>query len=373
MSKLAPIAKNLLYALEVYERELAGKRAAEDHIPFLKEVISKLGQLGGEEQKIESTALDQYSDSGKQARTLAKWIDQFNRFVSDRESDILDLIENHSERPFRLPIIQSHQGGSHSPTLYTIGYVDVISANEDPIFKSEKGKDERETATDTHHTPMIVQHISAKSNESADAIFATESVEKGSTPRVRISRNSNDPLFQQVRFKLKDLKRAPWYIKIAMPYFKNKKARLTFLAGISITYVVVIGSWIAILEAGNLVIFVIAILATYPIILSTIHKYFQLLKNKHILISDLFAPLSVVCTVEQLEMDNDYGVSEKIYYLSAKIYVADCPICKYIHGVSDTILLEKPFFGGKIYGSCFQNPKQHRYSFDKDLKTGVKL
>jgi hypothetical protein len=51
-----------------------------------------------------------------------------------------------------------------------------------------------------------------------------------------------------------------------------------------------------------------------------------------------------------------------------------CPVCLNQYSLKNSVQLENhSLFNRRIIGKCLNNPREHKYSFDKDLMTGQRL
>lgn len=99
----------------------------------------------------------------------------------------------------------------------------------------------------------------------------------------------------------------------------------------------------------------------------------QLVTNNITCIYTIDTPSSSICIARPLEATNTkYPKNENFKELTFIEVFADCPICKHYAGQTRTIVLhDHVFIGSRITGICKNNPKLHRYTFDKDAMIGM--
>ncbi len=100
----------------------------------------------------------------------------------------------------------------------------------------------------------------------------------------------------------------------------------------------------------------------------------KLATQKIALIEHIFQPVGAVCISKVKNVkDSDSFLDIEREILSV-VVDGTCPICFHKYNLKNSVQLEsQSLFNRRIIGKCLNNPKEHRFTFDKDLMTGNQL
>lgn len=177
-----------------------------------------------------------------------------------------------------------------------------------------------------------------------------------------------------VKYHSKKLEKTPSYIKISSRFFTERKSRQRFavllliLAIISfIVFSVAVTGKLSLYSSIGVVVFCMFIMNPVRYLLS-------ISINKACLIEHIFSSVSTICISEVIPSDKAKNSDNLERRLLTRIVEGDCPICMAKYQLEKSVLLEnKGLFRKKIIGVCSNNPKEHKFSFDKDLMAGEKI
>ena len=193
-----------------------------------------------------------------------------------------------------------------------------------------------------------------------------------------------------VQYYTKEIKRVPWWINVAAPFFESYRKRIyllitclsLFVPGVFICWKIFSWSVGMLAQEGITGIpagFLSGAILIFPVALFVvpIKLTLEIATNKIAMIDGLVGitlPYGTVC-ISEIVHQNPNNLKDVTRRLNATCIEADCPICLKKWNIRGTVYLTKSnhFLGGKIIGECGNNPKQHRYEFDKDLMIGKRI
>lgn len=187
-----------------------------------------------------------------------------------------------------------------------------------------------------------------------------------------------------VSYRTTKIRRLPWYLAVISPAFKSGKGRFsaaimtlvfTFVVLPLLTILLTIFALIAKPEAKVYLLVFIALFSFQMYITPKAILIFRLLIQQITIVRSIFLPSDYVCISE---LSNIEKASDSVFTiersLTFSVVSADCPICKRMYGLENSVsLINKRIFGTFIIGTCWNNPMMHKYTFDKDLMEGDKL
>ena len=283
------------------------------------------------EEKLFSTDLfDLYnSTKSKTQKTLTKWV---NDFVELLESEQQNLWESRSDKSLtKFPFIKRNlqkSGGAGNKTNYSIVPINI-------------------------EIESTVEKVATFNNDSKVADSANHTA---------------------IKYYSRKLEKTPRYIKFFSQYLATSKSRKIFFI---LVLLVGVFSCIALFTAS------IGLIPLYPalgitffciLIFNPIRYLINIALNKACLLSHLSSPISTVCISEIIAVTEVTKSEDLGRRLITRIVEGDCPICLNKHKLEKSVLLDNPgLFSKRIIGVCINNPREHRFSFDKDLMTGVKI
>jgi hypothetical protein len=298
----------------------------EDKLYFYKTCISHLTQ---NEELLSSDFEGFYEGKSKTPKTLTNWV---NQFIELLELEKHDLWQSRSDKSLtKFPSIKKNQrksGGAGNKTNYSIVPTDI-----DDVVQLEN-----EISFVSSNKKLLIE----------------------------------GPL--AVKYHSKKLEKTPWYIKACSRYFTDIKSRqILILLLLSLAIVSCISLAAAFL--GFIPLYPgLGITAFCIIIFNPTCYLLSINLNKACLIEHIYSPCSAIC-ISEIIPSEDIILNKSIKRrLVTRIVEGDCPICTAKHNLEKSVMLENHgLFTKKIIGVCSNNPKEHRFSFDKDLMSGVRL
>lgn len=301
-------------AVEVLEDEIENQ----DIEAFYRACITHLSQ----NERLEKPQLGNfYSGKDKSERTYSNYMDKLIGFL-EQFKDEIDSRNEELELTKR-PIIKTHVGGgSGNPTYY---YIDV------------------------------------------------EDFECVATTPQKIGVQKSKPITNDIKYRTKKLKRTPWYLKLASRFFTKTKQRQAFLLAILLYFIaapVVLGFLMQLISFTYWVLLLIG----YFLLFNPVWNVIKLATQKIALIEHAFQPVGAVCISKVKNVkDSDSFLDIEREVLSV-VVDGTCPICSHQYNLKNSVQLEsQSLFNRRIIGKCLNNPKEHKYSFDKDLMTGRRI
>ncbi|MBW3139564.1 hypothetical protein KUV56_08555 [Ferrimonas balearica] len=183
-----------------------------------------------------------------------------------------------------------------------------------------------------------------------------------------------------VQYRAKKLKRTPWYLALCNTAFGGRNSKITLLVALVILYwlsplVVSYGLGYAWSRNDTEAMCIWGVLAVlYALLRQPIRNLISLAKDKVTLLDHLFTPVGSVCINEIIPGAEEVELHKAKRRLVSLDVVADCPICREAHGVTCSVVLgRRQFYSARLVGECLNNPKEHRYTFDKDTMRGNKI
>jgi hypothetical protein len=176
-----------------------------------------------------------------------------------------------------------------------------------------------------------------------------------------------------ITYRTKSLKRTPWYLKITGKFFTKTKHRQIFLFSVLIYFIgapIALGFLLAELPlwAWSL------LLACYYFSFKPAWNIMHLSINKLTLLEHIFQPVGAVCISKVTNVNNKEEYLDIDREIMSVIVDGTCPVCLNQYSLKNSVQLENhSLFNRRIIGKCLNNPKEHKYSFDKDLMTGQRI
>ncbi|WP_077285932.1 hypothetical protein [Cognaticolwellia aestuarii] len=262
-----------------------------------------------------------YSGKEKSEKTYGNYMDKLIHLLEKFQEEIQS--RNAELTLAKRPIIKTHVGGgSGNPTYY---YIDFEDWETPPSFNQNAGLQKTET----------ISH---------DIIYRT-----------------------------KTLKRTPWYLKLTAKLFARTKHRQFFLFFVLIFFIVAPVALGFLIQMLPLTYWTLLVLS-YFVLFYPAWNIIKLATQKIALIEHIFQPVGAVCISKVKNVkDSDSFLDIEREILSV-VVDATCPICFHKYNLKDSVQLEsQSLFNRRIIGKCLNNPKEHRFTFDKDLMTGNPL
>lgn len=262
-----------------------------------------------------------YSGKEKSEKTYGNYMDKLIHLLEKFKEEIQS--RNAELALTKRPIIKTHVGGgSGNPTYY---YIDFEDWETPPSFNRNTG------------------------------LQKTESI-------------SHD-----IIYRTKTLKRTPWYLKLAAKFFAKTRQRQAFLLAVLIYFIaapIALGFFMQLIPLTYWGLLVLG----YFLLFNPVWNVIKLATQKIALIENVFQPIGAVCIskVKNLK-DSDSFLDIEREILSV-VVDGTCPICNHKYNLKNSVQLEsQSLFNRRIIGKCLNNPKEHRFTFDKDLMNGEKL
>jgi len=262
-----------------------------------------------------------YSGKEKSEKTYGNYMDKLIHLLEKFQEEIQS--RNAELTLAKRPIIKTHVGGgSGNPTYY---YIDFEDWETPPSFNQNARLQKTET----------ISH---------DIIYRT-----------------------------KTLKRTPWYLKLTAKLFARTKHRQFFLFFVLIFFIVAPVALGFLIQMLPLTYWTLLVLS-YFVLFYPAWNIIKLATQKIALIEHIFQPVGAVCISKVKNVkDSDSFLDIEREILSV-VVDATCPICFHKYNLKDSVQLEsQTLFNRRIIGKCLNNPKEHRFTFDKDLMTGNPL
>lgn len=301
-------------AVEVLEDEIKNP----DVEAFYRACITHLSQ----NERLEKPQLKNiYTGKEKSEKTYGNYMDKFIDFLENFKNEIDS--RNEELALTKRPIIKTHiGGGSGNPTYY---YIDV------------------------------------------------EEFESPSPPLHKIERQTTKPITGVIKYRTKKLRRTPWYLKIATKFFKRTRQRQAFLLAVLIYFIAAPIALGFLMQFIPLTYWGLLVLG-YFLLFNPVWNVIKLATQKIALIEHAFQPIGAVCISKVKNVkDSDSFLDIEREILSV-VVDGTCPICNHKYNLKNSVQLEsQSLFNRRIIGKCINNPKEHIFTFDKDLMNGEKL
>jgi hypothetical protein len=176
-----------------------------------------------------------------------------------------------------------------------------------------------------------------------------------------------------IRYRMKSLKRTPWYLKISKKLFVKTKSRQIFMGAILAYFIItpIALGWALFhisIVTWSIVFFI------YFTLFKPIWNIIQLHLNKTVLLVHVLQPLSAICISKVRKVhDNENYLDVDREILCVEVD-GTCPICYSTYQLKHSVQIDhQSILSGRIIGKCLNNPIEHRFSFDKDLMLGKKI
>jgi len=297
-------------AVEVLEDEIKNP----DVEAFYRACITHLSQ----NERLEKPQLRNfYTGKEKSEKTYGNYVDKFIYFL-EKFKDEIDSRNEELELTKR-PVIKTHVGGgSGNPTYY---YVDV------EVFES--------------HTPIQQTELHKFQSIASD-----------------------------IKYRTKKLKHTPWYLKLAAKFFAKTRQRQAFLLGVLIYFIAAPIALGFLMQLIPLTYWGLLVLG-YFLLFNPVWNVIKLATQKIALIEHVFQPIGAVCISKVKNVkDSDSFLDIEREILSV-VVDGTCPICFHKYNLKNSVQLEsQSLFNRRIIGKCLNNPKEHMFTFDKDLMAG---
>ena len=96
--------------------------------------------------------------------------------------------------------------------------------------------------------------------------------------------------------------------------------------------------------------------------------------NKLTLLEHIFQPVGAVCISKVTNVNNIEEYLDIDREIMSVIVDGTCPVCCSQYNLKNSVQLEHhSLLDRRIIGKCLNNPREHKYSFDKDLMTGQRI
>jgi len=181
--------------------------------------------------------------------------------------------------------------------------------------------------------------------------------------------------FQSISYRTTKLKHTPWYLKLCDPLFKKMRYRQILLL-LSILYSIgmPVALGLMLVTPGNSLILWGILFVVYCFTVTPFENIRRIIINKITMLNHLFHPLSAVCISEVTgTIDSNKPADASRRLVSVQID-GKCPVCSSVHGLENSITLEREsLFKSRIIGRCLNNPQEHLFTFDKDLMSGNRI
>ena len=288
--------------------------------------INCLTHLSDNEQLLRTHLSDVANTSKpRDPKTYVNWLDWLIEKINDNKKLIWESRE--TKELTRFPILkkQSGSGGSGNETVFYIELVDLERNNQKP------------------------NDVDTSASSAID--------------------------FSTVYYKTKKLKRTPWYLTFFSPFFEKTRTRQLLLIGLLLYFIATPVSIFFIIDKQFFSIYVwLPLLIIYCVTFEPVKNILRVSSRKMILLEHIFQPMSSIC----LSQITSIPESKKITGVSRRLISVQiegkCPICASVHGLENSVILEKQsIFQSRVIGRCLNNPQEHLFSFDKDLMSGTKL
>ena len=262
-------------------------------------------------------------DPASKERDEKTYVSYLDKLISLIEKHQLEIDNYHRDLPTikRSFLIKVKGGGSGNPTYF---YVDFENSNKDissPVVKGEE---------------------------------------------TSISNSA-------INYRMKSLKRTPWYLKVSKRLFVKTKSRQIFMGAILAYFIVtpVALGWALFhisIVTWSILFFI------YFTLFKPIWNIIQLHLNKSVLLVHVLQPLSAICISKVKKVhDNESYLDVDREILSVEVD-GTCPICYSTYQLKHSVQIEhQSILSRRIIGKCLNNPREHRFTFDKDLMQGYKI
>jgi len=285
---------------------------------FLRACITHLN----ENERLEKPQLRNFHpDKEKSEKTYGNYMDKFIKLL-DKHKDEADSRNVELELTKR-PVIKTQVGGgSGNPTYY---YIDVEDLDSPP-------------------------HVLKKADD-----------------------KSVHSISSNILYRTKTLKRTPWYLKLAAKFFSKTRQRQAFLLSVMLYFIAAPIALGILMQVMPLTYWSLLVLV-YILLFSPVLNVIKLATQKIALIEHIFQPIGAVCISKVKNVkDSDSFLDIEREILSV-VVDGTCPICFHKYNLKNSVQLEnQSLLNRRIIGKCLNNPKEHRFSFDKDLMTGNPL
>ncbi len=96
--------------------------------------------------------------------------------------------------------------------------------------------------------------------------------------------------------------------------------------------------------------------------------------NKLTLLEHIFQPVGAVCISKVINVNNKDEYLNIDREILSVIVDGTCPVCRNQYNLKNSVQLEHhSLFNRRIIGKCLNNPREHQFTFDKDLMQGYKI
>ncbi|MGV2871473.1 hypothetical protein [Colwellia sp. E150_009] len=285
---------------------------------FLRACINHLRK---NERLEKPTLRDFHPDKDRSERTYGNHLDKFIYFL-EKYKDEIDSRNEELELTKR-PVIKTHVGGgSGNPTYY---YVDV--------------------------------------EDLADTSPSLQNLEKQTT----------QPIIDVIKYRTKKLRRTPWYLKLAAKFFAKTRQRQAFLLAVLIYFIAAPIALGFLMQLIPLTYWGLLVLG-YFLLFNPVWNVIKLATQKITFIEHVFQPIGAVCISKVKNVKNSDSFLDIEREILSVVVDGTCPICNHKYNLKNSVQLEsQSLFNRRIIGKCLNNPKEHRFTFDKDLMTGNPL
>jgi hypothetical protein len=326
----------LLQCLDLFQVDLC--RGSEDKRMFFENAIEQLTTK-------ESIAVSELPDldpqreksGGRTPKTYDAWLRQFADRLAESQQRLSDLRE--ACGVLRHPVIARRAGGgSGNETTYFIDVAVDEPAEQPPATPA------------TPATPAPPSEPPPAQDQSATVKYRTTAIAE-----------------------------PPAWISALSPFLARQRHRRVLLVWSAILVsLLIVGGIDGILPKVQFVsdigawAYVLTLFAVITLVINPVLVIFRLVIYKVAIIGALDETRSRICVLDLVPgKECDEAPLRKLNVLQVS---ADCPICLAKHGLSDTVTLRhKGMLEPKLIGCCYNNPTEHRFSFDKDSLLGRQI
>jgi hypothetical protein len=233
--------------------------------------------------------------------------------------------------------------------------------------------DSRNADLEFNKRPIIKKQIGGGSGNATYYSIAFEEQSEEAPVTLGNKEDSKITLNGDITYRTKSLKRTPWYLKIAGKFFTKTRHRQLFLFLVLI-YFIVAPIALSFLYALLPLLVWVLLFCCYYISFKPAWNIMHLSINKLTLLEHIFQPVGAVCISKVSNVNNEEEYLDIDREIMSVIVDGTCPVCRSQYNLKNSVQLENhSIFNRRIIGKCLNNPREHRFTFDKDLMRGYKI
>jgi len=285
-----------------------------------------LSHLSDNEQLLRTKLSDVANTSNpKDPKTYVNWLDWLIKQINDNKKFIWESREEKELTRFPMLKKQSGSGGSGNETVF---YIEPVGLDAN----ISKPKD-----SDTSASPTID--------------------------------------FSTVHYQANKLKRTPWYLKFCSPFFEKTRNRQLLLIVLLLYFIAMpLSLGLMLVKPGFSIYLWVPLFSLYFVTFMPVKNILSVTTRKMTLLEHMFQPLSSICLSEITAIPESKKMIDVSRRLISVQVEGKCPICASVHGLENSVILEKQsIFKSRIVGRCLNNPQEHLFTFDKDLMSGTRI